>query len=68
MSVINGVREYCLKQIGAYPALETDIVGYFNLFMMEIDDETASEDHEAELLYDDVGTLIDEYKLKNKLV
>jgi hypothetical protein len=33
MSVINGVREYCLKQIGAYPSLETEIVRYFNLFM-----------------------------------
>jgi hypothetical protein len=62
MSVINGVREYCIKQIGAYPALETDIVGYFNLFMMEIEDGAASEDHEAELLYDDVDTLIEEYK------
>lgn len=62
MSVINGVREYCLKQIGAYPALESKIVGYFNLFMMEIDDESASEDHEAELLYEDVDTLIEEYK------
>jgi hypothetical protein len=62
MSVINGVREYCLKQIGAYPALETEIVGYFNLFMMEIDDESASEDHESELLYEDVDTLIEEYK------
>lgn len=62
MSVINGVREYCLKQIGAYPSLETEIVGYFNLFMMEIDDESASEDHEAEMLYEDVDTLIEEYK------
>ena len=68
MSVINGVREYALKQIGAYPALEREIVDIFDLFMMEIEDECASVEGEAELFYSDVDTTIHEYKRKNQLV
>lgn len=68
MSIISEVGDYAVKQIDAYPALEKEIVGIFDLFMMEVYDECASPENEAELFYSDVDTTIHEYKRKNKMI
>lgn len=60
--IVSEVRQYCLDNIEKYPGIANDIRGFWSLFICEIEDDEASIENEAELLYSDVIDLIEEHK------
>lgn len=56
------VRDYVNNRALEFDSLAEEIYGTYDLFRMEIEDECASVQHEAELCIGAIEELIDEYK------
>ena len=59
MTTTEQVRKRCLDTIEKYPSLESEVNMLYSLYRMEIEDECASEEHEAELCYGSIDELIE---------
>ena len=62
MSLQRELRNWIVAMAKRYPELTNEIYDAYDLFVMEIEDECASVQHEAELCISDIEDLIDEYK------
>ena len=62
MSTQRELRNWIVAIAKEYPKLTNKIYGAYELFQMEIEDECASVQHEAELCISEIEDLIDEYK------
>jgi hypothetical protein len=56
------IRDYVNNRALQFDSLAEKIYDIYDLFRMEIEDECASVQHEAELCISDIEDLIDEYK------
>ena len=56
------IRDYVNNRALQFAILADEIYGIYDLFRMEIEDECASVQHEAELCISDIEDLIDDYK------
>lgn len=56
------VRDYVNNRSLEFDSLAEEIYDIYDLFRMEIEDECASVQHEAELCIGEIENLIDEYK------
>ena len=56
------IRDYVNNRALQFDSLAEKIYGIYDLFRMEIEDECASVQHEAELCISEIEDLIDEYK------
>ena len=56
------VRDYVTNRALEFDSLAEEIYNTYDLFRMEIEDECASVQHEAELCIGAIEELIDEYK------
>ncbi len=57
MQTLNELRQFCLETIKDYPHLESEILDFFQLAEMEINDGE-SEQNEVHLAYNDIKQLI----------
>lgn len=64
MSIVEKAREYCREKIKEHPDLKHSITEFYYLFLDEIQDEAASENHEYELLVSSIKDVIEESKSK----
>ena len=56
------IRDYVNNRALQFDSLAEKIYGIYDLFRMEIEDECASVQHEAELCISEIENLIDDYK------
>ena len=56
------IRDYVNNRALQFDSLAEKIYSIYDLFRMEIEDECASVQHEAELCISEIEDLIDEYK------
>jgi len=56
------IRDYVNNRALQFDSLAEKIYDIYDLFRMEIEDECASVQHEAELCISEIEDLIDEYK------
>ncbi len=60
MTTTERVRQHCIDTIEKYPSLESEVNELYYLYRMEIADDCASEEHEAELCYGSIEELIED--------
>jgi len=66
MSTQRELRNWIVAMAKRYPELTNEIYDAYDLFVMEIEDEEASVQHESELCISEVMHLIDELENKYK--
>ncbi len=54
---LNDLHQYCKEVSIKYPSMESEIIEFYRLAQMEIEDGE-SEDHECELAVSDINDLI----------
>ena len=60
MTTTERVKQHCVDTIKKYPSLEDEVNMLYYLYRMEIADDCASEEHEAELCYSSIEELIED--------
>ena len=55
---------YSRGVIEKYPALQDDVMRHFALAEMECEDDCSSEEHECELSFSDIESLVADYELQ----